>query len=116
MKNILHFKRESITYYAIGQSAEYYYDLGLIPLDNFLCDDILDKSRLLYALWEMFIGIDKNKPNRVLTNSLGFAKVAAHCSAGTFLVNQNWFSESTFVFKIATFIIFKNVTDNIQKI
>ena len=70
MKNILHFKRESITYYAIGQPAEYYYDLGLIPQDNFLCDDILGKSRLLYALWEIFIGIDINKPNRVLNNAL----------------------------------------------
>jgi hypothetical protein len=74
MKNILHFKRESITYYAIGQPAEYYYDLGLIPQDNFLCDDILEKSRLLYALREILIDIDKNKPNRVLTNSLGFGK------------------------------------------
>jgi hypothetical protein len=70
MKNILHFKRESITYYAIGQPADYYYDLGLIPLDNFPCDDILEKSRLLYALWEIFFCIDINKPNRVLTHSL----------------------------------------------
>jgi hypothetical protein len=70
MKNILHFKRESITYYEIGQSEDFYYDLGLVPLDNFPCDDILEKSRLLYALWQIFICIDTNKPNRVLTNSL----------------------------------------------
>jgi DNA replication protein DnaC len=31
------------------------------------------------------------------------AKVAVQCSADTFVVNQSWFSASTFVVKIATF-------------
>jgi hypothetical protein len=31
------------------------------------------------------------------------AKVAVQYSADTFVVNQNWFSASTFVVKIATF-------------
>jgi hypothetical protein len=31
------------------------------------------------------------------------AKVAVQCFADTFVVNQNWFSASTFVVKIATF-------------
>jgi len=33
----------------------------------------------------------------------GLAKVAVQCSADTFVVNQIWFSASTFVVKIATF-------------
>ena len=68
--NILYFKREDITYFEIGQPADYYYDLGLNPLDNFPCNDILEKSRLLYALWEIFFCIDIDKPRRDLTNSL----------------------------------------------
>jgi hypothetical protein len=70
MENILHFKRESTTYFEIGQPADYYYDLGLIPLGISPCDDILEKSRLLYALWEMFFCIDTNIPKRGLPNSL----------------------------------------------
>ncbi|MBK7359191.1 MAG: hypothetical protein IPJ80_11280 [Saprospiraceae bacterium] len=31
------------------------------------------------------------------------AKVAVQCSADTFVVNQTWFSASTFMVKIATF-------------
>jgi hypothetical protein len=38
------------------------------------------------------------------------AKVAVQCSADTFVVNQSWFSASTFVGKIATFAKPENVT------
>jgi hypothetical protein len=37
------------------------------------------------------------------------AKVAVQCSAGTFVVNQIWFSASAFVVKIATFAKRQNV-------
>jgi len=33
----------------------------------------------------------------------GLAKVAVQCSADSLVVNQSWFSASTFVVKIATF-------------
>jgi hypothetical protein len=39
----------------------------------------------------------------------GLAKVAVRCFANTFVVNQNWFSASTFVVKIATFAKPENV-------
>ena len=32
-----------------------------------------------------------------------YKKLAVQCSADTFVVNQNWFSASTFVVKISTF-------------
>jgi hypothetical protein len=43
-------------------------------------------------------------------HNTGLAKVAVQCSADTFVVNQNWFSASTFVVKIATFAKPENVT------
>jgi len=45
-------------------------------------------------------------PNRRL------AKVAVQCPADTFVVNQSWFSASTFVVKIATLAKRQNVTSN----
>jgi hypothetical protein len=42
----------------------------------------------------------------------GLAKVAVQCSADTFVVNQNLFSASTFVVKIATFAKPENVGGN----
>jgi hypothetical protein len=33
-----------------------------------------------------------------------YKKLAVQCSAGTFVVNQSWFSESAFVVKIANFL------------
>jgi len=33
-----------------------------------------------------------------------YNKLAVQCSADTFVVNQNWFSASTFVVKIANFL------------
>jgi hypothetical protein len=36
-------------------------------------------------------------------HNTGLAKVAIQSSADTFVVNQSWFSASTFVVKIATF-------------
>jgi len=41
--------------------------------------------------------------DRKAAYNTGLAKVAVQCSADTFVVNQNWFSASTFVVKIATF-------------
>jgi hypothetical protein len=41
------------------------------------------------------------------------AKVAVQCSADTFVVNQSWFSASTFVVKIATFAKPETVKHNI---
>jgi len=40
------------------------------------------------------------------------AKVAVQCSVDTFVVNQVWFSASTFVVKIATFAKRQNVGCN----
>jgi len=40
------------------------------------------------------------------------AKVAVQCSADTFVVNQKWFSASTFVVKIATFAKRQTVSTN----
>jgi len=48
---------------------------------------------------------------RTVTNS-GLAKVAVQCSADTFVVNQNRFSASTFMVKIATFAKPPNVVGN----
>jgi hypothetical protein len=45
-------------------------------------------------------------------HNTGLAKVAVQCSADTFVVNQNWFSASTFVVKIATFAKPENVMGN----
>jgi hypothetical protein len=46
------------------------------------------------------------------THNTGLAKVAVQCSAETFVVNQNRFSASTFVAKIATFAKPENVMPN----
>jgi hypothetical protein len=43
------------------------------------------------------------------------AKVAVRCFANTFVVNQNWFSASTFVVKIATFAKPENVMGKFKK-
>jgi hypothetical protein len=43
------------------------------------------------------------------------AKVAVQCSADTFVVNQSWFSASTFVVKIATFAKRQNVVRQLKK-
>ena len=42
-------------------------------------------------------------------HNTGLAKVAVQSSADTFVVNQSWFSASTFVVKIATFVKPENV-------
>ena len=47
-------------------------------------------------------------------HNTGLAKVAVQCSADTFVVNQNWFSASTFVVKIATFAKPENVNCNFK--
>jgi hypothetical protein len=48
-------------------------------------------------------------------HNTGLAKVAVQCSADTFVVNQNWFSASTFVVKIATSPSCKNVMGKFNK-
>jgi len=46
---------------------------------------------------------------RTAATNRRLAKVAVQCSADTFVVNQIWFSASTFVVKIATFAKRQNV-------
>jgi hypothetical protein len=46
------------------------------------------------------------------TYNRGLAKVAVQCSADTFVINQIWFSASTFVLKIATFAKPETFTSN----
>ncbi|MDP3567667.1 hypothetical protein [Sediminibacterium sp.] len=46
----------------------------------------------------------------------GLAKVAVKCSADTFVVNQNWFSASTFVVKIAIIVKPETFSKNITQI
>jgi len=70
IEKTLHFIRESTAYYAVGQPAENYFDLSLIPLESNACTDILEKTRLLFALWELFISIDTNKTNRLIPHLL----------------------------------------------
>lgn len=70
MEKKLHFVQESIAYYEIGQPEDYYYETGLIPLENFPCVDILEKTRLLYALWELFTTIDTAKPKDTIPSIL----------------------------------------------
>jgi hypothetical protein len=48
-------------------------------------------------------------------HNTGLAKVAVQCSADTFVVNQNWFSASTFVVKIATFAKPENVKGKLKR-
>ena len=43
-------------------------------------------------------------------HNTGLAKVAVQSSADTFVVNQSWFSASTFVVKIANFAKPENVS------
>jgi hypothetical protein len=43
------------------------------------------------------------------------AKVAVQCFADTFVVNQNWFSASTFVVKIATFAKHQTVIGHFKR-
>jgi len=51
-----------------------------------------------------------NERERTTGYNSGLAKVAVQCSADTFVVNQIWFSASTFVVKIAIFAKPQNVT------
>jgi hypothetical protein len=48
-------------------------------------------------------------------SNTALAKVAVQCPADTFVVNQNWFSASTFVVKIATFAKPENVMGKFKK-
>jgi hypothetical protein len=51
----------------------------------------------------------QGRTTRTTGYNTGLAKVAVQCSADTFVVNQNWFSASTFVVKNATFAKPENV-------
>jgi hypothetical protein len=48
-------------------------------------------------------------------NNTGLAKVSVSCFTGTFVVNQCWFSASTFMVKIATFANHQTVNTNHKK-
>ena len=48
-------------------------------------------------------------------HNTGLAKVAVQCSADSFVVNQTWFSASTFVVKIATSPICKTLAVSIKR-
>lgn len=48
-------------------------------------------------------------------HNTGLAKVAVQSSADTFVVNQSWFSASTFVVKIATFAKPENVSGKLAQ-
>jgi hypothetical protein len=50
--------------------------------------------------------------NRKPAHNTGLVKVAVQCSADTFVINQIWFSASTFVLKIATFAKPETFTSN----
>ncbi len=52
---------------------------------------------------------------KTTATNTGLAKVAVKCSADTFVVNQSWFSASTFVVKIATFAKPENVSITFAK-
>lgn len=70
MKKRLHFVRDFTTYYSIGQPTEYYYDLDIIPLKSSPCNDILEKTRFLYALWELFTTSDSSNPKGLISSLL----------------------------------------------
>lgn len=70
MENTLSFVRDNTYYYFVGQPSDYYYDLGYVPLDSLPCNDILEKTRFLYALWEIFIGIDTSPQDKLITKDL----------------------------------------------
>jgi hypothetical protein len=56
----------------------------------------------------------QGRTTRTTGYNTGLAKVAVHCSADTFVVNQSWFSASIFVVKIATFAKPETVQDQKQ--
>jgi hypothetical protein len=70
MINELRFIKGNTTYFAVGQPEENYFDLGLIPLDSSPCNDILEKTRLLYGFWEKITAIDSARPKGTITNLL----------------------------------------------
>jgi len=71
MHNELYFIKDSKTYYNVGQPSDYYFDFGLIPIDSFPCNDILEKTRLLCAFWELVLSIDtSSNKNQLITSDL----------------------------------------------
>jgi hypothetical protein len=71
MPNTLYFIRDSKIYYNVGQPSDYYFDFGLISIDSFPCNDILEKTRLLCAFWEIVLSIDvSNIKNKLITKDL----------------------------------------------
>ena len=71
MANDLYFIKDSKKYYNVGQPSDYYFDFGLIPIDSFPCNDILEKTRLLCAFWELVLSIDtSSNKNQLITSDL----------------------------------------------
>jgi hypothetical protein len=71
MANDLYFIKDSKNYYNVGQPSDYYFDFGLIPIDSFPCNDILEKTRLLCAFWELVLSIDtSSNKNQLITSDL----------------------------------------------
>ena len=71
MVNDLYFIKDSKKYYNVGQPSDYYFDFGLIPIDSFPCNDILEKTRLLCAFWELVLSIDtSSNKNQLITSDL----------------------------------------------
>lgn len=62
----LRFIFQDITFYAVGKPPDnYYYDFGRIPLGANACFDILEKTRFIWALYELF-SFTSNKDSKVL--------------------------------------------------
>ena len=69
MVNNVYFIKDSKNYYDVGQPSDYYFDFGLIPIDSFPCNDILEKTRLLCAFWELVLSIDTSSiKSQLITN------------------------------------------------
>lgn len=69
MANNIYFVKDSKFYYDVGQPSDYYFDFGLIPIDSFPCNDILEKTRLICAFWELVLSIDTSSfKNELITN------------------------------------------------
>ena len=66
----MHFIYNGISYQHAGQPSDNYYDLELNPLIYNPCDDILEKSKLLFGLREKLLHSDAQKLQNVLSKGL----------------------------------------------
>jgi hypothetical protein len=65
----MHFIYNDVSYQFAGQPSDNYYDFELNPLISNPCDDILEKSRLLYGLREKILYSDEQELKKI--GSLG---------------------------------------------